>query len=120
MAERRHPAMRFEPAILVLAAALVFSSLAGCTYYRDPSAEVIITSNRDGAMVYLVPAGTEIPKPPTVTALKEFAMGQASSGKSIWVHHGRYRILLEKDGVWSNPVEFDVRLDSLNKVDVEF
>ena len=104
----------------VVAIGLAVSMIAGCTYYRDPNAEVIITSNRDEAMVYLVPMDKQVPTPPTAQALKEYAMGAASPGKSIWVHHGRYRILLEKNGVWSNAVEFDVRLDYLNKIHVEF
>ena len=107
-------------AVLVVSIVLAASMTAGCTYYRDPNAEVVITSNRDEAMVYLVPMDREIPKPPTEKALKEYAMGTASPGRSIWVHHGRYWILLEKNGVWSNPVEFDVRLDYLNKIHVEF
>ena len=104
----------------VVAIGLAVSMIAGCTYYRDPNAEVIITSNRDEAMVYLVPMDQQVPTAPTAQALKEYAMGVASPGKSIWVHHGRYWILLEKNGVWSNAVEFDVRLDYLNKIHVEF
>ena len=107
-------------AALAIMFGLAVTMMAGCTYYRDPSAEVIITSNRDEAMVYLVPMDKQVPKPPTAQALKEYAMGVASPGKSIWVHHGRYWILLEKNGVWSNAVEFEVRLDYLNKIHVEF
>jgi hypothetical protein len=107
-------------AVLIAAAVLAAGMIAGCTYYRDPSAEVIITSNRDEAMVYLVPMDKRIPAPPTAAALKEYAMGTAAPGRSIWVHHGRYWILLEKDGAWSNAVEFEVRLDYLNKIHVEF
>jgi hypothetical protein len=120
MATQKNGRTLFQRAILTAAIALAASTLAGCTYYRDPSAEVIITSNRDEAMAYLVPVDREIPKNPTEAALKEYAMGVASPGRSIWVHHGRYWILLEKNGVWSDPVEFDVRLDYLNKVHVEF
>lgn len=105
---------------LVAAIGLAAAMIAACTYYRDPNAEVIITSNRDEAIVYLVPMDRQIPTPPTEKALKEYAMGVASPGRSIWIHHGRYWILLEKNGVWSNAVEFDVRLDYLNKIHVEF
>ena len=107
-------------AALAVAVLVAVSMTAGCTYYRDPNAEVVITSNRDEAMVYLVPFDKQVPAPPTAQALKEYAMGAASPGKSIWVQHGRYWILLEKNGVWSKAVEFEVRLDYLNKIHVEF
>ena len=120
MANREYARTLAKRVVITAAIALAASTLADCTYYRDPSAEVIITSNREEAMAYLVPADREIPKNPTEASLKEYAMGVASPGRSIWVHHGRYWILLEKNGVWSDPVEFDVRLDYLNKVHVEF
>jgi hypothetical protein len=99
---------------------MIALSIAACTHYRDPRAEVIITTNRGGAEIYLVPLDVQVPKPPTRAALQEYAMGSTSATRGIWVDHGRYWLLLEKDGTWSQPVEFEVRLDYLNKAHVEF
>jgi hypothetical protein len=108
--------------LLSLAAALTLLAAASCARYRDrdPTAEVVITSNRSDATVYLVPVDKQLATPPTEAALNSYAMGVASPGKSLWVHHGRYWIVLEKNGAWSKPAEFEVRLDYVNKVHVEF
>jgi hypothetical protein len=107
---------------ILLLAALTFTALsaADCTYYSDPRAQVIVTSNRDRAGIYLVPTDVQLPKAPTRAKMEEFAVGTTSSTRGIWIHHGRYWLVLESDGTWSQPVEFEVRLDYLNKVHVEF
>jgi hypothetical protein len=94
--------------------------LGGCTSYRDPRAEVSVSSNRPDAAVYLVPVKEQLPKPLTTAALKPYYAGKTSDSGGVWVHHGFYWIALEKDGQWSNPVEFEVRLDYLNKIHVDF
>ena len=102
----------------LLVGAVVWTT--GCTYYRDPRAEVVVTSNRGDAAIYLVPVKDELPKPLTSPALKTYYAGKTSDRGGVWVHHGYYWVILEKDGAWSDPVEFEVRLDYLNKVHVEF
>jgi hypothetical protein len=92
----------------------------GCTSYRDPRAEVSVSSNRPDAAVYLVPVEKQLPKPLTTGALKPFYAGKTSDRGGVWVNHGSYWIVLEKDGKWSDPVEFEVRLDYLNKIHVDF
>ena len=94
--------------------------ICGCTSYRDPRAEVSVSSNRPDAAVYLVPVKEQLPKPLTTGALKPFYAGKTSDRGGVWIHHGYYWIVLEKDGKWSNPVEFEVRLDYLNKIHVDF
>lgn len=106
--------------ISLAAAAVIVSLAAGCTYYADPSAEVVVTSNRDDATVYLVPMDAKIPSPPTEAVLKTYAIGVSSARRSYWINHGQYWLVLEKDGAWSKPVEFEVRLHYLNKVHVDF
>jgi hypothetical protein len=98
----------------------VVAWLAGCTSYRDPRAEVSVSSNRPGAAVYLVPIKEQLPTPLTTGALKPFYAGKTSDRGGVWVHHGYYWIVLEKDGKWSDPVEFEVKLDYLNKIHVDF
>ena len=103
--------------ILVISCANAF---IGCTHYRDPRAEVIVTSNKDDATIYLVPMDTELVKPLTHKALEQYNIGSTSSQRGIWVHHGPYWLVLEDRGTLSEPIEFEVRLDYLNKVHVEF
>jgi hypothetical protein len=98
----------------------VIAISVGCTSYRDPRAEVIITSNRDDATIYLVPIDKTLTQPLSHSALKEYNMGSTSSRRGVWVHHGYYWLVLEKNGAWSDPVEFEVRIDYLNKVHVDF
>lgn len=93
---------------------------AGCTYYRDPRAEVSVTSNRPDAAVYLVPTQEQLPNPLATEALKPYYAGKTSDRGGVWVHHGNYWIILEKEGKFSDPVQFEVRLDYLNKVHVDF
>ena len=107
-------------AILLLAMACIMIGLIGCTSYRDPRAEVIITSSRDDATIYLVPIDKKLPQPPTHSALKEFNMGRTSDRRGVWVNQGYYWLVLEKNGAWSDPVEFEVRLNYLNKAHVDF
>ena len=116
----RKPAAWTSRILLLAMFGLAALSIAACTHYRDPRAEVIVTSNREDAAVYLVPIDVRIPEPPTRSSMKEFSVGSTSSRRGIWVYHGRYWLVLEKDGTWSQPVEFEVRLDYLNKVHVEF
>ncbi|UCH84599.1 MAG: hypothetical protein JSW50_02580 [Candidatus Latescibacterota bacterium] len=119
------PFTRLKKSILplsTLVVALICSVLwtLGCTSYRDPRAEVSVTSNRPDAAVYLVPIKEPLPKPLTTGAMKPYYAGKTSDRGGVWVHHGYYWIVLEKGGKWSNPVEFEVRLDYLNKVHVDF
>ena len=95
-------------------------AITGCSYYRDPRAEVIVTSNKDDATIYLVPMDKELVKPLTHKALKQYNIGSTSSQRGTWVHHGPYWLVLEDRGTWSEPIEFEVRLDYLNKVHVDF
>lgn len=108
--------------IIVFIVLLLTSALAmtGCTHYGDPRAELIVTSNRDNATIYLVPIDKELVKPLTHEALKQYNIGSTSSRRGIWVRHGYYWLVLEDRGAWSGPVEFEVRLDNLNKVHVDF
>jgi hypothetical protein len=106
--------------ISLAAAAVIVSLSAGCTYYADPTAEVVVTSNRDDATVYMVPMDVKIPSPPTEAALKSYAIGVSSGRRSYWLDHGQYWLVLQKDEAWSKPVEFEVRLHYLNKVHVDF
>jgi hypothetical protein len=99
--------------------AVVYAAV-GCTSYRDPRAEVIVTSNHDDATIYLVPADRTLEQPFTHDALKEYNIGSTSSNRGIWVRHGMYWVILEDSGTWSGPVEFEVRLDYLNKIHVDF
>lgn len=109
------------PGVFLLAVVVLGAlGAASCTVYRDPRAEVIVTSNRGEAVVYLVPLEASVPKPPTRAAMEEYAVGSTSSKRGIWVDYGRYWLVLEKDGTWSQPVEFEVRYDYLNKVHVDF
>jgi hypothetical protein len=96
------------------------SAMAGCTNYRDPRAEVIVTSNHDDATIYLIPIDKEVAQPFTHNTLKEYNIGSTSSRRGIWVHHGMYWVVLEDRGTWSGAVEFEVRLDYLNKIHVDF
>jgi hypothetical protein len=112
--------LRLRRAVLIFAVMWTAVWLAGCTSYRDPRAEVIITSSRDDATVYLVPIDKELKKPLMHSVLKEYNMGSTSSRRSLWVQHGYYWLVLEKNGAWSEPVEFEIRLDHLNKVHVDF
>lgn len=105
---------------LFLLLVCVAAWLASCTSYRDPRAEVSVSSNRPDAAVYLVPTSEQLPKPLTTGTLKPFYAGKTSDRGGVWIHHGYYWIVLEKDGKWSNPVEFEVRLDYLNKIHVDF
>ncbi|UCG53273.1 MAG: hypothetical protein JSW58_06895 [Candidatus Latescibacterota bacterium] len=110
----------FRGVVLLILLSGAVAWMGGCTYYRDPRAEVVVTSNRDDATIYLVPYEEELPKPLNSQALKPHYLGTTSSRGGVWVHHGYYWIILEKDGTWSDPVEFEVRLDYLNKIYVEF
>jgi len=119
-ASRRHITAGAYRILLLAGLAFQALTMAGCTYYADPRAEVIVTSNRDNAAIYLVPADMQVPNPPNRAKMEEFAIGTVSPSRGIWVHHGRYWLVLESKGTWSQPVEFDIRLDYLNKVHVEF
>jgi hypothetical protein len=106
--------------IIIAAILFAFQAMTGCTNYRDPRAEVIVTSNHDDATIYLIPADKELVQPFTHKALKEYNIGSTSSRRGIWVHHGMYWVVLEDRGSWSGAVEFEVRLDYLNKIHVDF
>ncbi len=108
------------PFVFVVAALIVAQAMTGCTHYGDPRAELIVTSNRDDATIYLVPIDKELVKPLTSKALKQYNIGSTSSPRGIWVNHGYYWLVLEDKGTWSGPIEFEVRLDNLNKVHVDF
>jgi len=114
----RQPRIRWTILFAVLVCTAVW--FTGCTSYRDPRAEVIVTSSRDDATIYLAPIDKKLPSPLTKSALGEFKMGSTSSNRSLWIHHGYYWLVLEKNGAWSNPVEFEIRLNNLNKVHVDF
>ena len=103
--------------IVVISCANAF---IGCTHYRDPRAELVVTSNKDDATIYLVPNDKELVKPFTREALKQYYIGSTSSQRGIWVDPGYYWLVLEDRGTWSGPIELEVRLDNLNKVHVEF
>ena len=105
--------------LLLMILSAIWTTL-GCTSYRDPRAEVIDTSNHDDATIYLVPADKELAEPFTHKALKEYNIGSTSSRRGIWIHHGMYWVILEDKGTWSGAVEFEVRLDYLNKIHVDF
>jgi hypothetical protein len=96
------------------------NAFTGCTHYGDPRAELIVTSNRNDATIYLVPIDKELVKPFTRDALKQYNIGSTSSQRGIWVNHGYYWLVLGDKGAWSGPVEFEVRLNNLNKVHVDF
>lgn len=106
--------------LLAFVAIPIAHAINGCSHYRDPRAEVIVTANRDNATIYLVPADKELVQPFTHNALKEYNIGSTSSQRGIWVHHGQYWLVLEDKGAWSGAIEFEVRLDYLNKVHVDF
>jgi len=110
----------FHRLLLIAFLAWIAVWLGGCTSYRDPRAEVSVTSNRPDAAVYLVPIKEPLPKPLATNTLKPYYVGKTSDRGGVWVHHGYYWIVLEKGGKFSNPVEFEVRLDYLNKVHVDF
>lgn len=120
MLEAACQAPRMRRFLLLAALVLGAIGVANCTYYRDPRAEVIVTSNRADAVIYLVPLELTVPKPPTRSTMEKYSVGSISSNRGIWVDYGRYWLVLEKDGTWSQPVEFEVRYDYLNKVHVEF
>jgi hypothetical protein len=120
MARAGNKTIRTRKLLLLTALTLGALAVSDCTYYRDPRAEVIVTSNRAEAVVYLVPVEVTVPKPPTRPAMEKYAVGSTSSKRGIWVDYGLYWLVLEKDGTWSQPVEFEVRYDYLNKVHVDF
>ena len=116
-----HRATPYLLSFLLVVVLLPFAhAITGCSYYRDPRAEVIVTSNKDDATIYLVPMDKELVKPLTHKALEQYNIGSTSSQRGIWVHHGPYWLVLEDRGTLSEPIEFEVRLDYLNKVHVEF
>lgn len=101
--------------------ALLLVTVVGCSYkYREPAAELIVTSNRGDAFVFLVPREQPVPTTLSHEALKAYRVGRAHPRRGIVVSTGTYWLLLEKDGVWSNPVEVDILYGHVNDIHVDF